>query len=45
MSVSPSTLDVTSFIDARKVGGFQLAVIALCAAVVFIDGFDTQAIA
>jgi AAHS family 4-hydroxybenzoate transporter-like MFS transporter len=45
MSVSQSTLDVTSFIDARKVGGFQLVVIALCAAVVFIDGFDTQAIA
>jgi MFS transporter, AAHS family, 4-hydroxybenzoate transporter len=45
MSAAPSTLDITSFIDARKVGGFQLVVTALCAAIVFIDGFDTQAIA
>jgi MFS transporter, AAHS family, 4-hydroxybenzoate transporter len=38
------TLDVAAFIDARPVGSFQVRVLLLCAAVLFIDGYDTQAI-
>src|SRR6202162_2827714 len=41
-SVSP--VDVAEFIDAQPVGGFQLRLLLSCAAVLFLDGFDTQAI-
>ncbi|MFL5415437.1 MAG: MFS transporter, partial [Myxococcales bacterium] len=37
-------MNVQQFIDSRPFGGFQLRVVALCALVVLIDGFDTQAI-
>jgi AAHS family 4-hydroxybenzoate transporter-like MFS transporter len=37
-------VDVVEFIDAQPVGGFQLKLLAICAAVLFLDGFDTQAI-
>jgi AAHS family 4-hydroxybenzoate transporter-like MFS transporter len=37
-------LDVAEFIDGQPVGRFQLKVLLLCAAVLFFDGFDTQAI-
>jgi MFS transporter, AAHS family, 4-hydroxybenzoate transporter len=37
-------VDVAEFIDQQPVGGFQLKLLALCAAVLFLDGFDTQAI-
>ena len=40
---SPS-LDVAEFIDAQPVGGFQLRLLLTCAAVLFLDGFDTTAI-
>src|ERR1700693_244178 len=40
-SVSP--VDVAEFIDAQPVGGFQLRLLLTCAAVLFLDGFDTQA--
>jgi len=37
-------VDVVEFIDAQPVGGFQLRLLLTCAAVLFLDGFDTQAI-
>jgi hypothetical protein len=38
------SVDVPALIDAHKVSRFQIAVTALCGAVVFMDGFDAQAI-
>jgi AAHS family 4-hydroxybenzoate transporter-like MFS transporter len=38
------TLDIAEFIDGQPVGRFQIKVLLLCAAVLFFDGFDTQAI-
>ena len=37
-------VNVREFIDARPFGRYQLMVVAMCALVVFLDGFDTQAI-
>src|SRR5688500_4972844 len=37
--------DVSRIIDESRIGGFQARVIALCALVAILDGFDTQAIA
>ena len=37
-------IDVVEFIDRQPVGGFQIRVLLACAAVLFLDGFDTQAI-
>jgi len=37
-------IEVAEFIDAQPVGGFQIRLLATCAAVLFLDGFDTQAI-
>ncbi len=39
-----ATVNVQEFIDGRKLSGFQVRVFALCALIVLIDGFDTQAI-
>jgi AAHS family 4-hydroxybenzoate transporter-like MFS transporter len=39
-----TTVDVPDLIDRQKVSGFQIRVLLLCAAVVFMDGFDAQAI-
>jgi AAHS family 4-hydroxybenzoate transporter-like MFS transporter len=39
-----TTVSVHDFIDARPFGPLQIRVVALCAMVVFMDGFDTQAI-
>src|SRR6202161_603704 len=45
MSISDSQpIDVVEFIDQQPVGSFQLKLLATCAAVLFLDGFDTQAI-
>ncbi|SDT03386.1 MFS transporter [Bradyrhizobium canariense] len=41
---SASLVDVAEFIDEQPVGGFQLRLLLTCAAVLFLDGFDTQAI-
>src|SRR5258708_21965096 len=41
---SASLADVAEFIDAQPVGGFQIRLLLTCAAVLFFDGFDTQAI-
>jgi MFS transporter, AAHS family, 4-hydroxybenzoate transporter len=43
--VAPPSHDVAQIIDAAPLGAFQARVIALCALVALIDGFDTQAIA
>src|SRR5206468_6324290 len=37
-------VDVTGLIDQQKISRFQILVAVLCAAVVFMDGFDAQAI-
>src|SRR3954471_6456846 len=39
-----ATFDVQEFIDRRGLSWFQVQVFALCGLIVFIDGFDTQAI-
>ncbi|MGA2088286.1 MAG: MFS transporter, partial [Stellaceae bacterium] len=39
------TVNITTLIDRRPVGGFQYLVAALCAITVFLDGYDTQSIA
>src|SRR3984885_3876578 len=41
---SAPQIDVAEFIDQQPVGGFQLQLLLTCAAVLFLDGFDTQAI-
>src|SRR5947209_1671338 len=37
-------VDVTKLIDQQKISQYQIMVAGLCAAVVFMDGFDAQAI-
>src|SRR6185437_7977020 len=37
-------IDLVDFIDGQPVGGFQIRLLLTCAAVLFLDGFDTQAI-
>ncbi|HLZ03156.1 MAG TPA: MFS transporter [Bradyrhizobium sp.] len=37
-------IDLVDFIDRQPVGGFQIRLLLACAAVLFLDGFDTQAI-
>jgi AAHS family 4-hydroxybenzoate transporter-like MFS transporter len=44
LDVAGASLDVAEFIDAQPVGGFQLRLLLTCAAVLFLDGFDTTAI-
>src|SRR5258708_28978 len=39
-----STVDVAEFIDQQPVGGFQIGLLATCAAVLTLDGFDTTSI-
>jgi AAHS family 4-hydroxybenzoate transporter-like MFS transporter len=41
-NASPA-IDVVDFIDRRPIGGFQIRLLLTCAAVLFLDGFDTQA--
>lgn len=38
----PGSLDVRRLLDEHPVGGYQLAIAALCSAIVFLDGFDAQ---
>ena len=38
------TVDVADVIDARRVGALQIRAFLLCAAVLFVDGFDVQGI-
>ena len=37
-------IDVTKLIDDQKVGRYQIRILLLCAAVIFMDGFDLQAL-
>src|SRR6516162_3465636 len=37
-------IDLVGFIDRQPIGGFQIRLLLTCAAVLFLDGFDTQAI-
>ena len=37
-------IDVTKLIDDNKVGRYQIRILLLCAAVIFMDGFDLQAL-
>jgi len=39
-----SPVDVAEFIDQQPVGGFQIKLLLTCAAVLFLDGFDTTSI-
>lgn len=38
------TVNVAQVIDGQKIGAFQLRAFLLCAAVLFVDGFDVQGI-
>jgi AAHS family 4-hydroxybenzoate transporter-like MFS transporter len=42
-TVAASPVDVIEFIDSQPVGGFHTRLLLTCAAVLFLDGFDTQA--
>jgi MFS transporter, AAHS family, 4-hydroxybenzoate transporter len=42
--MTQAAFDVPTFINARRVGAVQWVVVVLCALVMFLDGFDTQAI-
>src|SRR5476651_932749 len=44
MQASGTPVDVAGFIEQQPVGGFQVGLLLTCAAVLFLDGFDTQAI-
>jgi MFS transporter, AAHS family, 4-hydroxybenzoate transporter len=37
-------IDLVDFINRQPVGGFQIKLLLICAGVLFLDGFDTQAI-
>jgi AAHS family 4-hydroxybenzoate transporter-like MFS transporter len=39
-----ATVNVQELIDSRRLSGFQVLVVSLCALIVLLDGFDTQAI-
>ncbi len=40
----PGSIDLPAFIDRQTVGRGQIGLLLTCAAVLFVDGFDTQAI-
>ncbi|GAA5114184.1 MFS transporter [Pseudonocardia adelaidensis] len=44
MPEHPRTVHLPGFIDDRPIGRLQCIVLALCGLVMFLDGFDTQAI-
>ncbi len=44
MAHASGVIDVAGFIDEQPVGRFQIQLLLACAAVLFLDGFDTQAI-
>src|SRR3978361_1943342 len=43
-TLGDGAIDVAGFIDRQPVGGFQIKLLLTCAAVLFLDGFDTQAV-
>ena len=42
--MTAASLSLPGFVDQRRISGFQWQVIALCGLVMFLDGFNTQAI-
>jgi len=44
MAQASGVIDVAGFIDEQPVSRFQIQLLLACAAVLFLDGFDTQAI-
>jgi len=44
VSTGAAPIDIAALIDHQPVSRFQIHVLLLCSAVLFIDGFDTQAI-
>lgn len=44
-TLSGARLDLESIVDTNKLGSFHIRIIALCALLAMMDGFDTQAIA
>jgi AAHS family 4-hydroxybenzoate transporter-like MFS transporter len=42
--MAAETIKLSETLDRRKVGGFQVGLLAMCALVLFFDGFDAQAI-
>src|SRR6185312_12153921 len=44
MQAGGPAIDLVDFIDRQPIGGFQIRLLLACAAVLFLDGFDTQAI-
>ena len=45
MASTAPVIEIQSFINDRRIGGFQFLVVALCALTVCLDGFDTQSVA
>jgi AAHS family 4-hydroxybenzoate transporter-like MFS transporter len=43
-AIPSSRIDVTKMIDEQPVGSFQVRLLLVCGAVLFVDGFDAQAI-
>jgi AAHS family 4-hydroxybenzoate transporter-like MFS transporter len=41
MAATPA-LSLEALVDGRPVGAFQIRTMALCALILFMDGFDTQ---
>jgi hypothetical protein len=44
VSTIQDVFDVPAFINSRRVGAVQYGIIILCGLIMFLDGFDTQAI-
>jgi len=44
VSTTQDVFDVAAFINSRPVGAVQYGIIVLCGLILFLDGFDTQAI-
>src|SRR5215472_9372523 len=42
---TPARVDIAQRIDNSRLGAFQLTIFVLCGLCLFMDGFDTQAIA
>ena len=44
VSTTQDVFDVPAFINSRHVGAVQYGIVILCGLMMFLDGFDTQAI-
>ena len=44
VSMTQVVFDVSAFINSRHVGPVQYGIAILCGLMMFLDGFDTQAI-